>query len=154
MAVNEWDWGSIDTGAPTESDSIYGYNPTDDASFDTAWDTQQTGLYSGGGGPGGGSSFNLGDLLGGLGFTSGGMQGFGNMMTGFGGLAEGWGALKDAKLAREALAQQQVQWEQNYESQRLVTNNAIANQNAWKKAQGRTDFGSYVGGKPAGSNYV
>ena len=109
---------------------------------------------AGGGGGGGGSSLNLGDLLGGLGFTSGGMKGFGEMMTGFGGLAKGWGALKDAKLARETLAQQQAQWEKNYESQRLVTNNAIANQNAWKKAQGRTDFGSYVGGKPAGSNYV
>jgi hypothetical protein len=90
------------------------------------------------------------DIFGG----STGMTGIGDLFTGIGGLAQGWGALKDAKLAREALAQQQKQWEQNYESQRLVTNNAIANQNAWKQAQGRTDFGAYVGGKPAGSNYI
>ena len=90
------------------------------------------------------------DIFGG----SSGMTGIGDLFGGLGGLAQGWGALKDAKLAREAFAQQQKQWEMNYESQRLVTNNAIANQNAWKQAQGRTDYGSYVGGKPAGTQYV
>ena len=96
-----------------------------------------------------GGGFDWGSL-----FSGGGMTGMGDLMGGIGGLAQGWGALKDAKLAREAFAQQQKQWEMNYESQRLVTNNAIANQNAWKQAQGRTDYGSYVGGKPAGTQYV
>ncbi len=95
-------------------------------------------------------SGNWMDIFGG----SSGMTGIGDLFGGIGGLAQGWGALKDAKLAREAFAQQQKQWEMNYESQRLVTNNAIANQNAWKQAQGRTDYGSYVGGKPSGTNYI
>jgi hypothetical protein len=107
---------------------------------------QSTGFRPSSTGDGG----NWMDIFGG----SSGMTGIGDLFGGIGGLAQGWGALKDAKLAREAFAQQQKQWEMNYESQRLVTNNAIANQNAWKQAQGRTDYGSYVGGKPAGTQYV
>jgi len=60
MATNEWDWGTVDTGTPTESSSIYGYNPQDDAGFDSAYNTQQAGLSGGGGG---GSSFDLGGLF-------------------------------------------------------------------------------------------
>jgi hypothetical protein len=82
------------------------------------------------------------------------LGGLGSAMEGLGSLASGWAALKNLKLTRQAMENQQNQWQTNYEAQRLATNNAIANQNAWKQAQGRTDFGSYVGGKPAGSNYV
>jgi hypothetical protein len=93
---------------------------------------------------------NMGGKL----FTKGGMEGFGSAMSGLGSLASGWAALKNLKLSRQAMENQQNQWQTNYDAQRLATNNAIANQNAWKQAQGRTDYGSYVGGKPAGTQYV
>ena len=82
------------------------------------------------------------------------LGGMGSAMEGLGSLAQGWAALKNLKLSRQAMENQQNQWSTNYEAQRLATNNAIANQNAWKQAQGRTDFGAYVGGKPPGTNYV
>ena len=82
------------------------------------------------------------------------MTGFGSAMEGLGSLAQGWAAMKNLKLTRQAMDDQNRQWEKNYQTQRGVTNNMIANQNAWKQAQGRTDFGAYVGGKPPGSNYV
>ena len=87
-------------------------------------------------------------------FNAENMNAFGAAAGGLGSLAKGWAAMKNLKLARQSLENQQNQWQTDYESQRLTTNNAIANQNAWKKAQGRTDFGAYVGGKPAGTNYV
>ena len=82
------------------------------------------------------------------------LGGVGSALEGFGSLASGWAAMKNLKLTKQAMATQQDQWNTNYESQRTSTNNQIGNQNAWKKAQGRTDYGSYVGGKPAGTNYV
>jgi len=82
------------------------------------------------------------------------LGGMGSAMEGLGSLAQGWAALKNLKLSRQAMENQQNQWQTNFDAQALATNNAIANQNAWKKAQGRTDYGAYVGGKPAGSNYV
>jgi len=82
------------------------------------------------------------------------LGGAGSFLEGMGSLASGWAALKNLKLTRQAMENQQNQWTTNYEAQRLATNNAIANQNAWKQAQGRTDYGSYVGGKPAGTQYV
>ena len=82
------------------------------------------------------------------------LGGMGSAMEGLGSLASGWAALKNLKLSRQAMENQQNQWQTNFDAQALATNNAIANQNAWKKAQGRTDYGAYVGGKPAGSNYV
>ena len=82
------------------------------------------------------------------------LGGAGAFLEGAGRLASGWAALKNLKLTREAMENQQNQWNTNYEAQRLATNNAISNQNAWKQAQGRTDFSSYVGGKPAGTQYV
>ena len=82
------------------------------------------------------------------------LGGVGSALEGFGSLASGWAAMKNLKLTKQAMATQQDQWNTNYESQRTATNNQIGNQNAWKKAQGRTDYGSYVGGKPAGTNYV
>ena len=96
----------------------------------------------------------VGDYFNDLGFTSGGMKGVGSLIGGLGGLAQGWASLKNARLARDAYDTQKDQWQQNYESQRTAVNNQIANQNAWKQAQGRTDYGSYVGGKPSGTNYV
>jgi hypothetical protein len=82
------------------------------------------------------------------------LGGVGSAMEGLGSLARGWAAMKNLKLTRQAMENQQNQWTTNYEAQRLAANNQIANQNAWKQAQGRTDFGSYVGGKPAGTQYV
>ena len=61
--VNEWDWGTVDTGTSTGSSSVYGNDPKDDAGFDAAYNTQQAGLSGGGGGGGGDSSFDLGDLF-------------------------------------------------------------------------------------------
>ena len=100
--------------------------------------------YGGGGDATGLGKYMNKDFLGGI----------GSAMEGLGSLASGWAALKNLKLTRQAMENQQNQWQTNYEAQRLATNNAIANQNAWKQAQGRTDFGSYVGGKPAGTQYV
>ena len=96
----------------------------------------------------------VGDYFNDLGFTSAGMKGVGSLIGGLGGLAQGRASLKNARLARDAYNTQKDQWQQNYESQRTAVNNQIANQNAWKQAQGRTDYGSYVGGKPSGTNYV
>ena len=105
---------------------------------------------------GGGSSGILGkytpDFM--ADWTGDGMKGVGSLIGGLGGLAQGWASLKNARLARDAYDTQKDQWQQNYESQRTAVNNQIANQNAWKQAQGRQDYGSYVGGKPSGTNYV
>jgi len=96
----------------------------------------------------------VGDYFSELGITGDGMKGVGSLIGGLGGLAQGWASLKNARLARDAYDTQKDQWQQNYESQRTAVNNQIANQNAWKQAQGRQDYGSYVGGKPSGTNYV
>ena len=87
-------------------------------------------------------------------FNASNMEAFGHATKGLGALASGWAALKNLKLTRQAMEDSRNQWQTNYEAQRLATNNQIANQNAWKQAQGRTDFGSYVGGKPSGTQYV
>jgi len=54
MAVNEWDWGTVDTGTPTTHDDYPG--------FDAAYDAQQAKLY---GRKRKGGGFPLGGLLGG-----------------------------------------------------------------------------------------
>tara|TARA_B110000211_G_scaffold184538_1_gene209252 strand:- start:330 stop:803 length:474 start_codon:yes stop_codon:yes gene_type:complete len=82
------------------------------------------------------------------------LGGAGSALQGLGSLASGWAAMKNLKLTRQAMDTQQNQWNTNYEAQRTATNNQIGNQNAWKQAQGRTDYGSYVGGKPSGTTYV
>tara|TARA_R110000823_G_scaffold38952_2_gene104443 strand:+ start:793 stop:1254 length:462 start_codon:yes stop_codon:yes gene_type:complete len=87
---------------------------------------------------------NLGDQFSKLGITGAGMEGFGSAMQGLGSLASGWAAMKNLKLARQSMDNQQNQWNKNYESQRTTVNNQIDNQNAWKKAQGRTDYGKTV----------
>ena len=73
------------------------------------------------------------------------LSGAGSFLEGAGRLAQGWAAIKNLKLTRQAMENQQNQWSTNYEAQRLATNNAIANQNAWKQAQGRTDFERNIG---------
>ena len=100
-------------------------------------------------GGGGGDATGLGKYL-----NQDFLGGVGSALEGFGNLARGWAAMKNLKLTRQAMENQQNQWQTNFDAQALAANNQIANQNAWKQAQGRTDFGSYVGGKPAGSNYV
>lgn len=96
----------------------------------------------------------MGDAFGKLGITAPGIEAFGSAITGLGSLASGWAALKNIGIQKDALADSNRQYTQNYEAQRTTTNNQIANQNAFKKAQGRTDYGSYVGGKPSGTTYV
>ena len=100
-------------------------------------------------GGGGGDATGLGKYL-----NKDFLGGVGSALEGFGSLARGWAAMKNLKLTRQAMENQQNQWQTNFDAQALAANNQIANQNAWKQAQGRTDFGSYVGGKPAGTQYV
>ena len=73
------------------------------------------------------------------------LGGIGSALKGFGSLASGWAAMKNLKLTKQAMDTQQDQWNKNYGSQVTITNNQIDNQNAWKTAQGRTDFGKRVG---------
>lgn len=83
------------------------------------------------------SSFSL--------FSEGGLKGIGSIMGGVGALGQAYAGIKGLDLARDSMQMQQDQWSKNYEAQRTATNNAIANQNAWKAAQGRADLGQYVG---------
>jgi hypothetical protein len=80
-------------------------------------------------------------------FASGGdaLGAVGDVLGGVGSLAQAWTAMKGLDFAKEAAKTQEAQWNKNYEAQRTATNNAIANQNAWKLASGRTDTSAYVG---------
>lgn len=80
-------------------------------------------------------------------FANGGdaLRGVGAVLGGVGSLSQAWTAMKGLDFAKEAAATQEAQWNKNYEAQRTATNNAIANQNAWKLASGRTDTSAYVG---------
>ena len=95
----------------------------------------QSNYFTGGGEPTGMGKYLNKDFLGGA----------GSVLEGLGNLASGWAAMKNLKLTRQAMDTQQDQWNKNYGSQVITTNNQIDNQNAWKKAQGRTDFGKRVG---------
>ena len=95
----------------------------------------QSNYFTGGGEPTGMGKYLNKDFLGGA----------GSVLEGLGSLASGWAAMKNLKLTRQAMDTQQDQWNKNYGSQVITTNNQIDNQNAWKKAQGRTDFGKRVG---------
>tara|TARA_R110001632_G_scaffold72043_1_gene166827 strand:- start:65 stop:574 length:510 start_codon:yes stop_codon:yes gene_type:complete len=95
----------------------------------------QSSYFTGGGEPTGMGKYLNKDFLGGA----------GSALQGLGSLASGWAAMKNLKLTRQAMDTQQDQWNKNYGSQVITTNNQIDNQNAWKKAQGRTDFGKRVG---------
>jgi hypothetical protein len=90
-----------------------------------------------------GSSF-IGD---GKFFANGGdaLRGVGAVLGGVGSLSQAWTAMKGLDFAKQAAATQEAQWNKNYEAQRTATNNAIANQNAWKLASGRSDTSAYVG---------
>jgi hypothetical protein len=68
----------------------------------------------------------------------------GSVMSGLGSLGQAWAGLQNVKLGKQELAQLKDQWNKNYASQAITTNNQIANQNAWKTAQGRTDLGDLV----------
>jgi len=67
-----------------------------------------------------------------------------NLLQGVGQLAQGWAALKQIGIAKNQLAEGQRQYNQNYDAQKVTTNNAIADQNAYKIAQGRNDLAKYV----------
>ena len=70
---------------------------------------------------------------------------FSSAATGIGGLAKAWSALKTVGLTKDAYANQNKQWQADYDAQKTTTNNRIKDQNAFKKAQGRTDYGNLVG---------
>ncbi len=49
----------------------------------------------------------------------GGMaKGFGSLAGGIGGLAQAWQGMQGLKLAKKSMAQQQENWDKNYEAQR------------------------------------
>ena len=64
------------------------------------------------------------------------LGGAGQAMEGLGSLAQGWAAMKNLKLTRQAMENQQNQWQSNFDAQALAVNNQISNQNAWKQASG------------------
>jgi hypothetical protein len=78
-------------------------------------------------------------------FSGDKMKGYGAIMGGVGSLGSAWASLKNVGVAKQALAEQVAQWDRNYAAQRTTANNQIANQNAWKTAQGRSDMGTMVG---------
>ena len=76
--------------------------------------------------------------------NNGTLSSVGSALQGAGALAGAWAGLKQVKLAREMMGNQVDQWNKNYESQAVTINNRLNDQNAWKKAQGRTDMASLV----------
>ncbi len=80
----------------------------------------------------------------GIGWNTGTLEGVGSIMGGLGSLAGAWAGLQNVKLGKQELASQKEQWNKNYASQATTVNNQIANQNAWKAAQGRSDMGNLV----------
>jgi hypothetical protein len=86
---------------------------------------------------------NLGDK-GKLGWNTGTFKAAGSILEGLGAVGTAWAGLQGVKLGKAELAELKNQWSKNYASQAITTNNQIANQNAWKTAQGRTDLGKLV----------
>ena len=80
----------------------------------------------------------------GFGFNNSTLKAGGSVLSGLGSLAGAWAGLQGVKLGEKQLGVQQDQWNKNYDSQATTINNRIADQNAWKAAQGRTDLGSLV----------
>lgn len=80
----------------------------------------------------------------GFGFNNSTLSAGGAVLSGLGSLANAWAGLQGVKLGEKQLGVQQDQWNKNYESQATTINNRIADQNAWKAAQGRTDLGTLV----------
>jgi len=78
-------------------------------------------------------------------FNADNMNAFGSAMKGLGSLASGWAAIKNLGLTRQAMEDSRNQWQANYDAGVTATNNQINNVNAWKKAQGRTDFEKNIG---------
>lgn len=78
-------------------------------------------------------------------FTADNLNSVGAIMGGIGSLGSAWASLKNVGVAKQALAEQVAQWDRNYAAQKATTNNQIANQNAWKTAQGRSDMGTMIG---------
>lgn len=72
-----------------------------------------------------------------LGLAIDGLQGVGSLL-------QGWSALKNAKLGKQQLAENIRMYDQNYAAQRTLTNNAIADQNAYKIAQGMSNLSNLV----------
>ncbi len=63
---------------------------------------------------------------------------------GLGSLAQGFAAIKQLKLGKQQLDFKKDVFNQNFAAQRTTVNNRINDQNAFKTAQGRTDFAKLV----------
>lgn len=105
------------------------------------------GWFSGGGLPG------VKPLLGGAGtgaskdfsfWSKDGFNAISSIMGGVGNLAQGWAAIKSLGLAQDSIDLQKEFANKNYEASKVTINNRIADQNAWKTAQGRTDLAKLV----------
>jgi len=88
--------------------------------------------------------YNTKSKWGDLGWNTDTLKGAGSILGGVGSLAQAWAGLQNVKLGKEELAAKKDMWSKNYASQATTTNNQINDQNAWKAAQGRTDFASLV----------
>lgn len=74
------------------------------------------------------------------GFDWGGLaQGAGGILQGAGSLAQAWAGFKGLELAKKDLEHRRTMDAENLAAMKTTTNNMIANQNAWKAAQGRKD---------------
>lgn len=79
-----------------------------------------------------------------LGFNKGTFDLLSSGLSGLGQLAAGWAALKQLDLAKDAFNTQKDFANKQYGAMRTTVNNQIADQNAWKSAQGRTDLSKLV----------
>jgi len=71
------------------------------------------------------------------------MKGAGSILGGVGNLASAWAAIKGLGLVKDQMAQQQEQWDKNFQNQEAAARLQLLNQNTWKTAQGRTDTPSW-----------
>ncbi len=127
MAHKIYHWGTDPNVQANDAFNLGSEFYTDNPDFDTnSWTGQLTDK----------------DL--GIGFNLPTFKTAGSVMSGLGSLGQAWAGLQNVKLGRQELAQLKDQWNKNYTSQAITTNNQIANQNAWKTAQGRTDLGNLV----------
>ena len=83
-----------------------------------------------------------------FGFNKGTFDAVGSGLGGLGQLAQGYAAIKGLGIAKDQLSENRRQYDQNFANQVTTTNNAIQDSNtqtgynnAWLKAQGRSDFG-------------
>ncbi len=128
------DWDAITSGNTNKKKKSWGFGSFDGNGLGTTmWDPND-------------SEFSWTEQISSpeIGFNLPTFKTAGSVMSGLGSLGQAWAGLQNVKLGKQELAQLKDQWNKNYTSQAITTNNQIANQNAWKTAQGRTDLGKLV----------